>query len=73
MTFIIKGCPDKFDFLPDSKVCVKPFSNYMNWYDSRSACVRDGADLPVLNSDVCYDDFFNYMNNAISIGKIFKD
>jgi hypothetical protein len=29
--------------------------------------------LPVLNSDVCYDDFFNYMNNAISIGKIFKD
>ncbi|CAC5365820.1 unnamed protein product [Mytilus coruscus] len=61
------GCPDGYDLLTLSRVCVKLLPTYMKWTESKSACQLDGTDLAVLNTDVLFMDFLYYMDNVTKL------
>ncbi|CAC5365817.1 unnamed protein product [Mytilus coruscus] len=62
----VSHCPYGYDILSESCACVKYIpDSYRTWIDSRQDCIREGADLAVLNSDTLYTEFLDYMDNAL--------
>ncbi|CAC5365808.1 PLG [Mytilus coruscus] len=59
---LVLNCPNGYDHLPESNTCVKLYPNYLTWNDSFTACKNDDADLPVLDTNILFDEFQDYMD-----------
>lgn len=64
-------CPNGYHHLTTCNSCAKLFTwpgDYLSWYDSQTACANEGGALPILDTDSCFYEFQNYMDNIADAG-----
>ncbi|XP_063400059.1 uncharacterized protein LOC134684685 [Mytilus trossulus] len=64
-------CPHGYDSLPTSNACVALHTDYRTWNDSLIACKKEGANLPILDTDTLFYEFVDYMDNkAVAANRV---
>ncbi|XP_071121245.1 uncharacterized protein [Mytilus edulis] len=59
---LVAKCPTGYEHLNGSNTCVKLFPDWLTWNDSYTACKNDNADLPVLDTNILFDEFQDYVD-----------